>query len=79
MDYLNKTKNFGQGVLKGESQVARIVQAVVLIIVIMILVKVIKSIYTGYNKYVAGSPWILKGTKDAKKRMILLNKKYKFL
>merc|ERR1711991_242911 len=51
---------------------AGVVKVIVITILIMFLVNIGKRIYKGYKKYSEGSPWILKGTKDAKKRMILL-------
>jgi hypothetical protein len=78
MDYLNKSKQFGQDMWKGESSIAKVVKALVIIVLVMFLVNVSKRIYIGYKKYSEGSPWILKGTKDAKKRMILLQDPSKF-
>ena len=68
MDYLNKSKEF----MGGDGMAPKIVKAIVLALVIVVIVEGIKKAVKGYNKYAGGSPWILKGTKDAKKRMLIL-------
>ena len=68
MDFLNKSKDF----VNGDSPISKIVKAFVIIIVVMFLINMAKRIYIGYEKWSSGSPWILKGTKDAKKRMLIL-------
>ena len=68
MDFLNKSKDF----VNGDSPLSKIVKALIIVIVVMLLVNIGKRIYTGYKKWSEGSPWILKGTKDAKKRMLIL-------
>ena len=48
-----------------------VIKIFALVVLIMLLVNISKRVYKGYKKYSEGN-WILKGTKDAKKRMILL-------
>lgn len=45
---------------------------VILVLVIMFGIKIIKSAVNKVNSYRASKPWILKGTKNAKKRMLIL-------
>ena len=56
MDYLNKSKQFGQDMWKGESTIAKVVKALVIIVLVMFLVNVSKRIYTGYTKYSEVTP-----------------------
>lgn len=72
MDHLNNSSKLAQNIWKGDSPLFKGIKAFVILIVVMLLVNISKRMYQGYKKYSEGSPWILKGTKDGKKRMILL-------
>ena len=71
MDFLNKSKDF----VNGDSPISKIVKALVIVVVVMFLINVAKKVYMGYDKWVKGSPWILKGTKDLKKNAYLKSSK----
>ena len=72
MDHLNNSSKLAQNIWKGDSPLFKGIKAFVILIVVMLLVNISKRMYQGYKKYSEGSPWILQGTKDGKKRMILL-------
>tara|TARA_B110000908_G_C10207891_1_gene428661 strand:- start:412 stop:1218 length:807 start_codon:yes stop_codon:yes gene_type:complete len=76
---MDRIKNIGSNVsvnglafIRGDSKVSKLVKAVLIIILIVFAISIIKKAVTGYKKYKDGSPWILKGTKDGRKRLIVL-------
>jgi hypothetical protein len=50
----------------------QVLRIVLLVGVIYLVLETLKSIYVGYSKWARGSPYLLAGTKDAKKRMLVL-------
>lgn len=75
-EYANKTKDFFKNTFNkvngNNSPFGIFLKFIIAIFLIIFLIGVIKKILNGYNDYKGSSPWILKGTKDAKKRMIIL-------
>ena len=76
---MDRVKNMGSSLrsggmnfIKSDTKLSKGVKAIVVILVIVFVVSIIKKLYTGYTKYVKGSPWILKGSKDGRKRLIVL-------
>lgn len=75
-DNFNKVK---KGVSEATSKLVKnntwwgkIIKAVIAIIIILVIVYIGKLIFKKYKDYKNSKPWILKGTKSARKRMIVL-------
>jgi len=82
---LDKSKDFGKNSLgKGKkflssgSPLSKIVIALLFIVLFIAGVKLIKKLYKKYNEIMYSSPWVFKGTKDAKTRMVILQDPSKF-
>ena len=74
MNAYGKTRNF----LVSGSTFSRIIVAILFIIIFIIVVNSIKRGYTMYQKIANSSPWIFKGTKDAKARMVVIQDPTKY-
>ncbi len=72
MDYVNKAKDTTVGLWAGDSKVSVIFRAVIIVIAVVLVVSIAQKAYTRYTKWSRSAPWLLKATKDAKKRMIVL-------
>ena len=55
-----------------EGRGGMIIKALISIALVLLIVGASKKIFYTYNKWKKSKPWILKGTKNAKKRMIIL-------
>jgi hypothetical protein len=48
-----------------------VMKGAIILIIIIISVSIIKNLYNKYNNYKNSKPWLFKGTKNAKKRIII--------
>tara|TARA_B110000908_G_scaffold63130_1_gene76728 strand:- start:93 stop:893 length:801 start_codon:yes stop_codon:yes gene_type:complete len=69
-----KTKDF----FKGGSVISKLVMTVLFIVLFIFSVNLIKRAYRKYYELAYSSPWIFKGTKDAKTRMVVLQDPSKY-
>ena len=73
---MDKAKNYieqtSSKLVNNNSTTGKIIKAVLVIIAVIIVVFFAKKIYNTYTDYKNSKPWILKGTKSASKRMIIL-------
>lgn len=68
-------KNISENTLKlfnNNTWWAKLIKAIIVIIIVIIVIYFIKLLFKKYKDYKNSKPWILKGTKSAKKRMIIL-------
>lgn len=86
MDYLNKLRSGSQNItgkagpifnksldyLNSESTIAKLLKVLVMIIILVVVIETGVGFYKQYKKWKSASPWILKATKNAKKRMVIL-------
>ena len=72
MDNLKKGQEQALNFIKSDSKIGSIIKAIVGIILIIYLLDFIKKIYIQTKKWLQASPWLLKATKDGKKRMVIL-------
>ena len=83
MEYINKTRQgMGKGktfitqninkLIENNSYTGKIIKTIIIVILVLVFVKLSKTIYFKYKNWIGSTPWILKGTKSAKKRMIVL-------
>ena len=54
------------------STISMVIIVIVAIIIVIFVIESAIKLYTKYRKYSTGQPWILKGTKSAKRRMLVL-------
>ena len=78
MDYFNNLKAKGTDLWKGDSKTNSVIKAIILGGLIFIIVNFIMKGYIRYTKWNRSSPWLLKATKDASKRMIVLQNPNKY-
>jgi hypothetical protein len=75
MDYINKSKKeISDNVSKlinSKTVYSKIIKAVIIIIIVIIVINSSSKIFNVYKNWIDSAPWILKGTKSAKKRMII--------
>ena len=69
-----KTRNF----LSSGTIFSRIILAVLFIAVFIVVVNIIRKGYSMYQNMANSSPWIFKGTKDAKSRMVVIQDPSKY-
>ena len=76
MEYVNKSRNYVannvSSLIKSNTYTSKIVKAVVIVLVVVLAVYLSKKVFYKYTNWVNSAPWVLKGTKSAKKRMIIL-------
>lgn len=53
------------------SPIAMIIKGFIAIVIVIVFISIIKKVYYKYNNYINSKPWLLQGTKNAKKRMII--------
>uniref|UniRef100_A0A6C0IY86 Uncharacterized protein n=1 Tax=viral metagenome TaxID=1070528 RepID=A0A6C0IY86_9ZZZZ len=74
--YFNKATGFlkskSDSLVSNNSYLGKTIKAVIAIIVVMFLVYLVKKIAKGYNDYKSSHVMLLNGTKDATKRMVIL-------
>ena len=74
MALYNKGKDF----LSGGTVVSKIMLTMIFIILFIVCVNLIKRLYRKYQQIKNSSPWVFKGTKDAKSRMVILQDPTKY-
>ena len=76
MDFIKKNISFigtnSNALMSNNSQMAMIIKGVLAITLVMFLVYVGQKIVKNYKDYKSSRVWLLNGTKDAKKRMVIL-------
>lgn len=86
MDYLNRARSetqkmtarltpvFNKSIdyLNSDSVMAKLLRVIIMIIILVTIVEGSLEIYKNYKKWKGSKPWILKATKNAKKRMVIL-------
>ena len=72
MDSANKAKDAIVNLYKGDGRSSVIFKAVLAVIAVVVGVTILKKAALRYSKWSKASPWLLKATKDGKKRMIIL-------
>tara|TARA_B110000879_G_scaffold209588_1_gene297694 strand:- start:86 stop:892 length:807 start_codon:yes stop_codon:yes gene_type:complete len=70
----SRTKSFFQG----GSVISKLLMTVIFIILFIVCVNLIKRLYRKYQQIKNASPWVFKGTKDAKTRMVILQDPTKY-
>ena len=70
----DRTKSFFQG----GSIISKLLLTVIFIILFIVCVNLIKRLYRKYQQIKNASPWIFKGTNDAKTRMVILQDPNKY-
>jgi len=78
MEYFNNAKTWasstagsGMTMLQGDSTGSKIAKVVVAIILVFLIIRVGNKLYKTYTDWVNSSPWLVKGTKIADKRMVI--------
>jgi len=59
-------------VASNNSYPAQIAKVLIAILIVLVIIKIGKKVLNTYQSWKESKPWILKGTKSAKKRMIIL-------
>tara|TARA_B110000211_G_C14031003_1_gene532131 strand:- start:759 stop:1601 length:843 start_codon:yes stop_codon:yes gene_type:complete len=75
---ISEIRSRGSAFLSSGTAISKITKAALVVVVVIVLSLVIKYLYKAYCTYSNASPWILKGTKDARKRMIVLQDPAKY-
>ena len=73
-EYIGTATNF----LKSGSTTAMIILVLLVTIVIVFVIETCLKTYKNISKYTGGNPWILHGTKNAKRRMLVLQDPSKY-
>lgn len=60
------------GFAQDNSTMSMLIKAVLAVAFCIVMIKAMKRVVKGYKDYKNSAPWILKGTKNAQKRMIIL-------
>lgn len=58
--------------INNKTTLSIIIKAIIIVIIVILLVKISSKVINGYKSWINSAPWVLKGTKSAKKRMIIL-------
>ena len=76
MDKLNSGFSFfkskSNDLINNSSPLAMIIKVVIVVLIVMFVIYLSKKIVKNYQNYKASRVWLLNGTKDAKKRMVVL-------
>lgn len=60
------------GFINGASLSSKIAKVVLMSVLLITLIEILKKMYFNYQRYSKSSPYLLKGTKNAKKRLVIL-------
>lgn len=67
----NVQNNF-KSLMTGTTLVSKFFKVGVISIIVIIIIEIIRGIYNYFEKRTGNSPWLLKGTKKANKRLVIL-------
>jgi len=61
-----------RGFVNGDGLSSKITKVVLMSVLLVILIEIFKKMYFNYKRYAKSSPYLLDGTKNAKKRLVIL-------